>query len=368
MRFTLAACAGLACAAAAPVLLAFPDAPPAQTTGGFGEDSCYACHFGGERNDAEGELVLRGWPERFEPGARYQLELSLERPGMAAAGFQLAVRTIDDAEQAGEIEILDEVAERVAIATAGDVLFVHQTQAGAAPDDSARTRWTVTWIAPARAEPIVVHVAAVAGDGDASQIGDHVYTLEHRAEPSAHPADAFLARIAEHCGQAFEGRIIANTPPAGEDPPADDPFVGKRLVMHVRECSDDELKVPFHVGDDRSRTWVLTRTETGVRLKHDHRHEDGSDDAVTMYGGDTATSGTYVRQEFPVDQYSIELFNREGLPASVTNVWAMEIEPNQRFMYELARPTGRLFQVEFDLTTPVAAPPTPWGHAADHDS
>jgi hypothetical protein len=39
----------------------------------------------------------------------------------------------------------------------------------------------------------------------------------------------------------------------------------------------------------------------------------------------------------------------------------MEIEPGERFVYELARPgTARLFRVEFDLTTPVAEPPPPW--------
>jgi hypothetical protein len=172
-----------------------------------------------------------------------------------------------------------------------------------------------------------------------------------------HPADAFLAHLAAHCGQAFAGRIVANEPVQ-----ADDPFDGKALVMHVRECSAGEVKVPFHVGEDHSRTWVLTRTETGLRLKHDHRHEDGSEDAVTMYGGDTATEGSAVRQEFPVDAYSIEMFRREGLDVSVANTWAMEIEPGARFLYELSRPTGRLFRVEFDLATPVALPPTPWGH------
>jgi hypothetical protein len=172
-----------------------------------------------------------------------------------------------------------------------------------------------------------------------------------------HPADAFLERLASHCGQAFEGRIIANEPAQ-----PDDPFAGKSLVMHVRECGPGELKVPFHVGDDHSRTWVLTRTASGLRLKHDHRHEDGTDDAVTMYGGDTAEPGTEVRQEFPVDQYSIDMFVREGLNVSVQNTWAMEIEPGKRFLYELARPSGRLFQVEFDLANPVATPPTPWGH------
>lgn len=176
------------------------------------------------------------------------------------------------------------------------------------------------------------------------------------------PADAFLAAFSQHCGQAYAGRIVANTPPDGESPPANDPFEGVALVMHVRECNDNELRIPFHVGDNHSRTWIITRTQSGLRLKHDHRHEDGSEDAVTMYGGDTTTNGTAMRQEFPVDAFSIELFEREGLNVSVTNTWAMEIEPGVRFLYELARPTGRLFQVEFDLTTPVATPPTPWGH------
>ncbi len=169
-------------------------------------------------------------------------------------------------------------------------------------------------------------------------------------------ADPFLARIARHCGQAFAGRVVANEPP-----PASDDFEGQRLVMHVRECGDGELKIPFHVGANRSRTWVLTRTPAGLLLKHDHRHEDGSPDEVTMYGGETRAPGTDVRQEFPVDAESIEMFERQNNAASQTNTWAMEIEPGQWFRYELSRPGGRLFRVEFDLTTPVEAPPPPWG-------
>ncbi len=67
-----------------------------------------------------------------------------------------------------------------------------------------------------------------------------------------------MAAIAAHCGQAFEGRVVEDTPaPTGKDP-----FAGQRLVMHVRGCADPahELRIPFHVGDDHSRTWVLTRT------------------------------------------------------------------------------------------------------------
>lgn len=170
----------------------------------------------------------------------------------------------------------------------------------------------------------------------------------------ASPQDQFFSRLSALCGQAFEGRVAS--PPVE----ADASFAGKRLVMHVRECSDDEIRIPFHVGEDRSRTWVVTRTATGLRLKHDHRHEDGSEDVLTQYGGDTVGPGTAARQEFPVDQFSKDLFNREGAAVSTTNVWAMEVVPGQLFAYELRRP-NRFFRVDFDLTKPVAPPPPPWG-------
>jgi hypothetical protein len=178
------------------------------------------------------------------------------------------------------------------------------------------------------------------------------------ASAAGAPADDFLAGLARHCGQAFAGRVVADTPP----PTGDDPFARGPLVMHVRDCRDGEIRVPFHVGEDRSRTWVLTRTAGGLRLKHDHRHADGSEDEVTQYGGDTVAPGTATRQEFPLDAFSRAMFERAGLTASLANTWAIESEPGRRFLYELSRPSGRLFQVEFDLTRPVAPPPAPWGH------
>lgn len=172
------------------------------------------------------------------------------------------------------------------------------------------------------------------------------------------PADRFMANIAQYCGQAFAGRVVANTPP-----PDDDAFANQTLVMHVRECSDSEIRIPFHVGDDHSRTWIVTRTDAGLRLKHDHRHEDGSDDAVTMYGGDSEDDGTARRQEFPVDRFSIDMFTRGDMLVSLTNVWAMEIVPGEVFVYELGRrDSNRLFRVEFDLTAAVPTPADPWGH------
>ena len=167
------------------------------------------------------------------------------------------------------------------------------------------------------------------------------------------PQDRFFSNLASLCGKAFEGRIAS--PPVE----ADASFAGKRLVMHVRNCSPAEIRVPFHVGDDRSRTWVVTRTSGGLRLKHDHRHEDGAEDKLTQYGGDTMSEGTAARQEFPADQFSKNMFVAQNSAQSVPNVWAMEVHPGRMFAYELRRP-GRFFRVEFDLTRPVAPPP-PWG-------
>lgn len=180
------------------------------------------------------------------------------------------------------------------------------------------------------------------------------------AAPAVDAADAFFAALSQHCGRAYRGQVI-------NDLPASEPnaFTTSELVMHVRECGESELRIPFVVGDDLSRTWVLSRTDSGLRLKHDHRHQDGSEDAVTQYGGDSDDNGSALRQQFPVDAESIANFQANGLEASVSNTWALEIEADKRFLYELSRPSGRLFQVEFDLSKAVDPPPAPWGTVSD---
>ncbi|UTW55998.1 hypothetical protein [Kordiimonas sp. SCSIO 12610] len=164
----------------------------------------------------------------------------------------------------------------------------------------------------------------------------------------------FMASLQGLCGQAFEGKVISSDA-------ADTAIAKETLVMHVRECSDTEIKIPFHVGKNRSRTWVISMNGKHLTLKHDHRHEDGVPDKVTQYGGTTATKGTNVRQEFPADDFSKTMFQREGLTVSVDNVWAVEVEAGKHFIYELSRP-NRLFRVSFDLTAPITPPPAPWGH------
>ncbi len=166
--------------------------------------------------------------------------------------------------------------------------------------------------------------------------------------------DAFFNNIKTHCGKAFEGKVtVDNAGPSS--------FSEAKLVMHVRRCNDRELQIPFHVGDDASRTWIITKTGSGLSLKHDHRHEDGSDDVSTMYGGHTLDAGFANVQSFPADQYSKELFVSQGIPQSIGNTWQMYIYP-EKFTYRLVR-EGREFRVDFDLTKPITPPTAPWGYS-----
>lgn len=179
-------------------------------------------------------------------------------------------------------------------------------------------------------------------------------TAKAPSSPSSIPThDAFFSSIAALCGKAFEGTVTVDNAPG-------DAFTNKKLIMHVRHCTDEQLQVPFHVGDDASRTWLITKTGSGLSLKHDHRHKDGSEDDLTLYGGHTVDAGWDQVQSFPADQYSKQLFVDEGIPQSIGNTWQMFIYPD-KFSYRLIR-QGREFRVDFDLSNAITPPKAPWGY------
>lgn len=165
------------------------------------------------------------------------------------------------------------------------------------------------------------------------------------------PADSWWERLEALCGQAFEGRLM-------RAPDGDDSLSDQRLVMHVRSCEPDRIRIPFIAGEDLSRTWVLTRHEDGtIELRHDHRHPDGTEEDATQYGGVTVSPGSDFGQIFPGDHVTTA-----RLPTSWQNVWLMEVHPGERFVYHVRRVgTERAFHVEFNLTASVEPPPAPWG-------
>ena len=162
------------------------------------------------------------------------------------------------------------------------------------------------------------------------------------------PSQKFWEILSSHCGKSYEGKLMS---------PDSDPRFAGQLVMHVRSCEEGRLRIPFFVGDDLSRTWVLTMDEQQlIQLKHDHRHADGSEDAVTQYGGKATNTGSSSTQFFPADSFTAAM-----LPAAVGNVWFITVDETS-FTYNLRRlGSATLFSVRFDLTKPIDTPPAPWG-------
>lgn len=126
-------------------------------------------------------------------------------------------------------------------------------------------------------------------------------------------SDRFFARLGALCGARFEGAMTF--PVQGQDA-----FAGKVLVANVASCTDDEIRVSFAVGEDRSRTWIFSRLVDGLLLKHDHRHADGSPDAITMYGGMAIAGSTPTVHSFKADAETARL-----IPAAATNVWTVSL-------------------------------------------
>jgi hypothetical protein len=95
-----------------------------------------------------------------------------------------------------------------------------------------------------------------------------------------------------------------------------------------------------------------------IKLKHDHRHKDGTAERLTQYGGTATNYGTETRQIFPADAYTAAL-----IATGAANVWWFDLVPGEHFTYNLVRlGTDRKYSIRFDLRRPLSEnPPPPWG-------
>ncbi len=149
---------------------AYDARPPVAHTGGFGEPSCRECHFDGPTRPPE-MLSLGGVPERYQPGAVYELHVWIRDTTARVGGFQLAARVAEGPHagtQAGTLCARDARVDVVADTATG---VQYASHAGAARADSLQ--WQLQWHAPTEdVGPVAFHVAANSANDDDSMLGD----------------------------------------------------------------------------------------------------------------------------------------------------------------------------------------------------
>ena len=152
----------------------------------------------------------------------------------------------------------------------------------------------------------------------------------------------FLNNLAGLCGKSFRGKETYTAP-------GRDSWANKDFVMHVTVCEEDKVYIPFHLGEDHSRTWMFIMEGQKLRFRHDHRHEDGTPEELTMYGGYSDGTGTGFIQKFPADDYTLKL-----LDDNASREWRVILaEDLSTFTYQLLYNGKVVFSAEFDLNRPI---------------
>lgn len=156
------------------------DVVPAHT-GGFGEMTCQQCHWENPLNDPSGRIALTGIPDTYTPGTQYLITITLARPDLMRAGFQMSAReggiNMNAGTDAGVLRPTDELTTTVRGGPGNTVTYVQHTEAGTKLTTPGTATWTVEWTAPDLPDvPVVFNVAANAASDDASPLGDFIYT------------------------------------------------------------------------------------------------------------------------------------------------------------------------------------------------
>lgn len=167
------------------------------------------------------------------------------------------------------------------------------------------------------------------------------------AAPSDDPREAFFENLTALCSGTYLGQVTS-------DQAVDADWIASALIVGPVTCDADEIRMPLAVGDDRSRTWVVTQREDELEFRHEHTEPDGSPSAVTEYGGFSRDGGTATMQAFPADDLTKANFTENGIAVSNANVWTFTMADGT-LLYSLARPAtetdpARDFRAEFDIT------------------
>jgi hypothetical protein len=156
-------------------------------------------------------------------------------------------------------------------------------------------------------------------------------------ETTANPQRAFFDHIAARCGDEYPGRAVIA-------PETDDTFRPAFLGMRIETCTENQIRIPFIVDDDDSRTWVLTLDGGDLVFTHEHMLEGDTLSANSGWGGRAvAGSGTELFQHFPDHRW-----DPEHVPEENRSHWRMRLDPDHgQFVYYLDRGTTPAYRLVF---------------------
>jgi hypothetical protein len=137
--------------------------------------SCYQCHWDNPLNDPAGQISLSGIRETYYPGERYLITVAIAHPELVKGGFQMSAR-FEDGRNAGAFRNVDELTAAVPDED-GRITYIQHTAMGSRKVPGGKAQWEVEWTAPVgTGARVIFHLAANASNGDASPLGDFIYT------------------------------------------------------------------------------------------------------------------------------------------------------------------------------------------------
>lgn len=175
----------LAAGAASLVAAAYLEGPVPARTGGFGETTCHQCHWDNPLNDPAGRLTLSA-PLIHTPGERYLITVDVAHPELVLAGFQLSARFDTGpavGRSAGVLRPIDGLTQQVSD-EAQRIQYIQHTREGASGQRRGTAQWTFAWTAPLEGDRVTFHAAGNAANGDASELGDFIYTTASSSRPA----------------------------------------------------------------------------------------------------------------------------------------------------------------------------------------
>jgi hypothetical protein len=163
---------------AAGILLANSAGPLPRHTAGFGEQSCIHCHSSFKLNEGRnigGVFEVRGVPVTYERGQSYPITVIIGQPGQSRWGFEMSVRHISSARQAGQLIPIDVTTQ---VKEAAGIQYLEHTSVGTREGTiNGPVEFHFNWVAPNSARgPVLFNAAGNAADAGGTPAGDYIYT------------------------------------------------------------------------------------------------------------------------------------------------------------------------------------------------